>query len=268
MSASLKVEPPLHEETARKAAALVRSLPVFPCREDKAPACRNGFKDAVRGEEDALALWRQCPGPLIGVPTGIISGFDVLDLDLQHATADEWYGEHCTQLSGHRMQRTRSGGVHLLFQHREGLRNSASKLARGVDVRADGGYIIWWPATGLEIIERVRPQLWPAWLIEALTPAPPPKADLSKIENGLKDADRYAVGALRAAVRAVAATGQGGRNDRLNAETFSLARFVPEGYLTVSQIAEAMAAAGLEAGLTPQEIQKTIASALKSRGVM
>jgi hypothetical protein len=41
--------------------------------------------------------------------------------------------------------------LHLIFQHAAGLRCSAEKIAAGVDVRAIGGYVIWWPAAGLPV---------------------------------------------------------------------------------------------------------------------
>lgn len=239
---------------------------VFPCLENKQPACPHGFKDAATKAEAIMTLWRRYPGPLVGVATGVASGIDVLDLDLHKEGADDWHAEHCARLPATRTHRTRSGGLHMLFRHREGMRNSASRIAPGIDVRADGGYIIWWPAAGLDVVSKAPAAPWPAWLAEMAVPPPPPKADLAKIERGIEDADRYVRGAVRGAVQAVASAGQGRRNDTLNAETYALARFIPEGHLTAGQIAEAMAAAALQAGLTVPEIEKTITSALRARG--
>ncbi|MCP1269468.1 bifunctional DNA primase/polymerase [Acetobacter cerevisiae] len=238
-------------------------LKVFPCQEDKKPACKWG-ELATNRPESIPMLWRSYPGALIGVVTGAVSGFDALDLDWGKG-GDDFYQEHCTRLTGTRTHRTRSGGLHLLFRHRENMRNSASRIASGVDVRGDGGYIIWWPAAGCEVVDKSPAQQWPAWLVEMAQPPLPPKADLKHIEDGMRNADRYVQGAVRAAVQAVASAPAGGRNDRLNAETFSLARFIPEGYLTAAEIAYAMSAAALQAGLSEPEIQKTIASALRAR---
>ena len=41
--------------------------------------------------------------------------------------------------------------LHLIFRHTAGLRSSAGRIAAGVDVRATGAYIIWWPAAGLPV---------------------------------------------------------------------------------------------------------------------
>jgi len=238
---------------------------VFPCLENKCPATPHGFKDAVSSPDEAATLWQRYPGPLIGVATGAVSGIDVLDLDLHKEGADEWHSAHCTYLPRTRTHGTRSGGLHMLFRHREGMRNSASRIAEGIDVRGDGGYIIWWPAAGLDIMDRSPAAQWPAWLAEQAMPPPPSKMDPAATEQTLRDADRYAAGAVRAAIQSVLTAPQGRRNDTLNGEVYSLARFVPQGLLTAGQIAQAMAAAGLQAGLNQREIEKTIASALRAR---
>lgn len=246
-------------------------LPVFPCKEDKTPACPHGFKDATRDPLQVEFLWAQHPGSLIGVATGL-AGYDgqghcidVLDIDLHKPAAGEWYEAHCVNLPKTRTHRTRSGGLHCLFWHREGIRNSAGRIATGIDVRGEGGYIIWWPATGLEIVERASLTHWPAWLVEQATPAPPPKPDLAKLERGIEKADRYVQAAMRSAAKQVASAGEGTRNQTLNAETYALARFIPDGHLTPGEIAAVMATAGLAAGLHTGEIEKTIASALRAR---
>ena len=263
MSASLKLRD-YFDDIAERAVKLARGgLVVFPCCEDKRPTCKWG--DVASNDPSAVAmLWRTYPGPLVGVVTGAVSGFDVLDLDWGKG-GDDWHDEHCARLPRTRVHQTRSGGLHLLFRHREGIRNSAGKIARGVDVRGDGGYIIWWPATGLEIMDRSLAALWPAWLVEMALPLPPPVADLSKIENGLRVSEREVRNAVRAAVATVANCREGGRNQALNDQAFALGRFIADGSLTAGQIAEAMAAAGLQAGLTKSEIEKTITSALRAR---
>lgn len=239
-------------------------LKVFPCQEDKKPACKWGELATTRPEGIPM-LWRTYPGVLIGVATGADSGFDVLDIDLYKPEADDWYQEHCARMPRTRMHRTRSGGLHLLFRHRENMRNSAGKIATGVDVRGDGGYIIWWPAAGCEVVDKSSAHQWPAWLVEMAQPPLLPKANIMNKPLDLRNIEKKVQNAVRCAVHAVASAPEGGRNDRLNAETFSLARFIPEGYLTATEIAYAMSAAALQAGLSEPEIQKTIASALRAR---
>lgn len=177
-------------------------LKVFPCQQDKRPTCKWG-ELASSCPESIPMLWRTYPGPLIGVMTGAVSGFDVLDLDWGKG-GDDFHQEHCSRLTGTRTHRTRSGGLHLLFKHREGMRNSASRIAPGVDVRADGGYVVWWPAAGLEIVDRSPAQQWPAWLAELAQPPIPPKSSLEDASLDLRDAEKKVRNAVRSAVRAVA----------------------------------------------------------------
>jgi Bifunctional DNA primase/polymerase, N-terminal len=126
---------------------------VFPCGEDKAPATPHGHKDATKDVEKVYDLFERYPGSLIGVATGARSGFDVLDLDLRSGAGAFWE-ENRDRLQQTRVQKTRSGGYHVFYEHQEGLRNSVSKLAPGCDVRADDGYVIWWHAAGFPIISR------------------------------------------------------------------------------------------------------------------
>lgn len=124
-------------------------LPVFPCGKDKKPRTRRGFKDATTDEGQVRRWWTRFPDALIGVPTGSASGLLVIDVD--PAGVDFILGEHGDLLDKGRQHNTRRG-FHYLFRTPTdvSIGCSAGKLAEGVDVRSDGGYIIWWPATGLD----------------------------------------------------------------------------------------------------------------------
>jgi hypothetical protein len=116
-----------------------QGLSVFACQANKRPATPNGFKAAVSDRTAIEMLWRQYPGVLVGVVTGEISGIAVLDIDAKHDSAREWWAENRARLLPARVHRTRSGGLHVVYRHREGLACSVSRIARGVDVRAEGG---------------------------------------------------------------------------------------------------------------------------------
>ena len=113
-----------------------------------------------------------------------------------------------------------------MFAHTAGLRNSTSRLAPGCDVRADGGYIIWWPAAGLPVLSDAPPAQWPNWLLARLLP--PQRATRPEMRHDVdsgKNGDRaYALTALYGAAERVAYAMPGSRNDRLNAECFRLRR--------------------------------------------
>src|ERR1051326_7103409 len=123
-----------------------RPLPIFPCYANKRPACEHGFHDATTEPHRIAELWNGRTGVLIGVPTGEASGISVIDVD-RH-----WPGE--SELPPTRVHETKSGGRHYIFRHRPGLRCSQGLIASGVDVRASGGYVIWWPAAGFGIEDK------------------------------------------------------------------------------------------------------------------
>jgi len=154
--------------------------PVFPCNRHKMPAIPKreggrGFHDATRDPVAIRALFSRRNAILVSVPTGEISGVDVLDLDYRHGAA-EWELAHAELLPTTRTHRTQSGGKHLLFRHAPGVRNSASKIAPGVDTRGAGGYIVFPPSPGYSLTIDAAIAHWPdALLALALPPPPPPK---------------------------------------------------------------------------------------------
>jgi hypothetical protein len=139
-----------------------RPLFIFPCRaDDKRPTCPGGFYAAVADFAGMARLWSDYYGPLVGVPTGAVNGISVIDVDPRN-DGDKWYGQHRDRLPPTRTHKTRSGGLHLLYRHPPGLR--CCEIAQGVDLKADGGYVIWWPWVTVEgpVVE------FPAWLFEEL----------------------------------------------------------------------------------------------------
>ena len=165
--------------TLNEALALAKqNIPVFPCKVDKRPATPHGFKDASTDPKKITRWWSTNPAALIGVPTGRASGINVLDVDdLKALTA--------VPAVITRTHRTRSGGLHLLFTaNGYDVRNSTSKLAKGLDVRGDGGYIIWWPAHGFAVVNPKHIAPTPHWLAKkpeapkVATPTPPPNGAL------------------------------------------------------------------------------------------
>jgi len=147
---------------------LAKKYPVFPCRRKdetdqegrtlkaKSPLTRNGFKDATQDEAQIRRLWASHPDALVGVPTGSRTGLAVIDFDTSKAgaAAQDWLTENQAALVSTKVHQTGggSGGRHYLFSTPSGvkIRGGASvtlgKVRRdGLDIRAEGGYIIWWP---------------------------------------------------------------------------------------------------------------------------
>lgn len=247
-------------------ALMAEGFPVFPCRGDKRPATPHGFKDASRDPDAIRDLWRRWPGPLIGIATGTLSDLAVLDIDAKHSEACAWWQTQRARLPITRTIRTRNGGLHLWFRHSSGLRCSAGIIASGIDIRADGGYVIAWHAAGLPVLRDAPLAPWPDWLSGPLRrPAPPPLHPI-RLPAGSDATRRYAAAALRRAVERVAGAGEGTRNDALNAACYSLMRFVREGALDASEVADALAIAARHAGLAPRETAATLASALRAGG--
>jgi Bifunctional DNA primase/polymerase, N-terminal len=228
-------------------------VPCFPCSHTKRPACRHGFQDAT---SDALRdLWARSPGELIGVPTGEASGIDVLDIDSKHEQAFEWCKAHHERLPKTRVHKTRSGGVHVLFRHSHGLRCSASKIARGVDVRANGGYIIWWPATGLPVLSPAPLASWPQWLLdELMSSVQPPRTPRVVVP------DNHALARL---VQLVAAANEGERNSLTYWAACRAGEMAASGLLDPETATSVIAEAGICTGLTRVEAERTARSGIR-----
>jgi Bifunctional DNA primase/polymerase, N-terminal len=251
------------EHAALKAATTL-PYPAFPCLASKAPACPRGFKAAIMHDAGLATLWARYPGVLIGVPTGAISGFDVLDVDPKNE-GGAWYQANRSRLPATRIHRTRSGGLHVLLKHCDGLRNSSSKIAPGIDVRAVGGYVIWWPAEGLPVREHPLDALpeWPLWLLPALMspPKPPPPVYPKPAVPCAPDAVLRPLGGV---LRKVAFASQGERNALLFWGACRLRDMALEGKIALPTGNELLAEAALRTGLQRLEVERTIASAQKS----
>jgi hypothetical protein len=254
-------------EVTRLAIELARNFhyAVFPCGKNKTPIWPKhlggrGYKDASTNPDRIAWLWRNYPGPLIGVATGVASGFDVLDIDPRHESAVEWWHRNHTRLPVTFAYRTRSGGVHLAFKHAPGLRCSAGReggrLPLGVDVRADGGYIIYWPAAGSPVLDSVPIAPWPAWLLDLLRK---PRAERAEaFPRVLAVSPDRAIDGL---IRTVSTAREGTRNARLFWSSCRLSERVRAGEIGQREAEALLLDAARVAGLPVLEAQRTIASA-------
>ena len=205
--------------TLKYALNLARRVPVFPCNDKKEPTCRRGFHAAERDAEAVKALWHRSPGPLIGVPTGPASGFDVLDIDPRHG-GDVWLELNREALPPTRTHQTRSGGQHFLFRHAPGVRNTEAKLAPGVDTRGEGGYIVWWPSFGGSVLCAEPLADWPRWLLAELLPKPAnPTAPATRIQiSGDTQARRF----MQRQIDRVSSAPPGGRHYALRSAAYTI----------------------------------------------
>lgn len=122
-------------------------LCVFPCLpRSKHPATEHGFLDASDDLETVRKWWKENPKYNIGIATGLASGgLYVVDLDNKPdkdglSSFDDWTMEN-GRVPDTWMACTGSGGRHLIFTEDSAHQNAAGVLP-GVDIRADGGYIV------------------------------------------------------------------------------------------------------------------------------
>ncbi|WP_454836991.1 bifunctional DNA primase/polymerase [Rhodococcus qingshengii] len=128
-------------------------VPVFPCRRlGKEPRTEHGFHDASAELRQVAAWWRRWPTANIGVPTGAVSGFEVVDVDVHPAgTGYAAFGR--AQREGlvdgwAALVRTPSGGLHAYYPASpDDPHRSWQAPAAHIDFRGDGGYIVVPPST-------------------------------------------------------------------------------------------------------------------------
>ncbi|WP_263168130.1 bifunctional DNA primase/polymerase [Streptomyces sp. SCSIO ZS0520] len=212
----------------------------------------------------------------VGIATGP-AGLVVVDLDKLKATDPKGTPDGATafealcERAGQPVPttfriRTASGGAHLYFTAPAGipLHNSSGRLAKKIDTRAWGGYVV---APGsitrdgeYKVTDAAPVAPLPGWLLDALKPAPRPTGPLKLAPP--RNASRVAQVALERETSAVAATSEGGREQQLFLSARAMGRFVAWGDIPRHEVEEAFQAAGESAGLKPYECRSTLRSVL------
>jgi Bifunctional DNA primase/polymerase, N-terminal/AAA domain/Primase C terminal 2 (PriCT-2) len=156
-----------------------QNWPVFPCNPlDKRPLTPNGFKDATIEEKQIKAWWQRWPNAMIGVPMGSESGVFCVDLDIKENVSgiDQWNmllaSNQCEEPVT-RIHETPSGGKHYIFIWQDDIRSiPLGKLAPGIEIKGDGGYIVVPPSENyvgkLYVSNGLEYSAAPDWLLEMI----------------------------------------------------------------------------------------------------
>lgn len=109
----------------------------------KHPLTHHGFKNASKDEDKLIEWFTGDPRANWAVATGSISNIVIIDIDPERGGDIRSLGELPDTLTA----KSGGGGLHLYFScPNNGIGNSVSKIAEGIDVRGDGGYVITPPS--------------------------------------------------------------------------------------------------------------------------
>ena len=126
----------------------LRGMAIFPCK-GKIPLTSHGCLDATADMAQIGEWWTQHPDAKIAIATGTKNGIFVVDVDADkdgEASLRD-IEQKCAALPSTVEVITGGGGRHLYFRlpdfdEAPSIKNSVSKLAPGIDIRGDGGYVI------------------------------------------------------------------------------------------------------------------------------
>lgn len=230
---------------------------------------RRGWQKAPMPPLDAVEAWAREGN--VGLRTGAISGVVVIDDD-----TEDGVGVADLDLPATVTVDTGSGKRHYYFRRPDGgITNAPGNLPKGVDVRGDGGQVVFvgsiHPDTGEPY--RWAPGLSPDEIELAELPqavldlikvkrAKVKKAPKQRTRKAALTVDEGAHEALTKAASVVASASEGSRNKTLNAEAFRLGRWLNAGLLNRHEAEGVLATAAATSGLPDSEIRATLASGL------
>lgn len=224
------------------------------------------------------AMWERLPKSLVGLRTGAPSGLIVLDFDQHSADKDglatlreyqsrDAFPHTVTARSG-------GGGYHLFFQHpgKPTPNDNNGKLGPGLDVKADGGFVILPPSA-----KRDRPEY--RWLNSPFTTA------LAELHSDLlaplwrevsQPQRRSSEGSLspgetsknfEEAVELLRVTGEGSRNENLYRAACRGGEVIAAGLASLTHVNDLLVGGATSAGMSARDgIKNTIRSGL-NRGM-
>lgn len=163
-----------------------RGWHVIPCGYRKQPLTPHGSKDGTTSREKIEAWWNENPKSQIGICTGRVSGFWVVDIDRKGGRdgLESLKAHFCDRftLEEGLFQKTPTGGRHLCFAYNEDHPvGCPTGVLDGVDIRGDGGYILAAPST-LNVNGEWKEYAWKDPDADP-TPAPEWAIDLIKMGN-------------------------------------------------------------------------------------
>ncbi|MGI5182300.1 bifunctional DNA primase/polymerase [Dactylosporangium sp. CA-152071] len=231
----------------------------------------HGFYAATTDADRVTAMVAANPGGMLAIRTGAASGTVVIDIDPAHGgRVDPALMPETACVA------TGSGGWHLYYLHPgTAVLCSQGRVADGVDVRGDGGYVVAPPSihprTG-------RPYRWtgrrsliemPPALIEACrqneAPATAAPTSLAPMRSGGGISSPEAL--LRSHLDAVAKALKGRRRTTLYGAARGVARMVAAGALAEADALAALTDAGYAAGQTERETRAAIAGGFRDEHV-
>ncbi len=237
----------------------------------------HGSKNATTSAPVLRAFWQHSPLANVGMATGIASGVTVLDVDGDkggYETLARLEGEH-SQIA-HTQRVVTASGEHIYLKYPVvHLRNTASVLGPGLDVRCCGGYVVTvgavhWTGVPYQWREGHDPNSapiadCPTWMLELLIEKPVAPRPVSRPYTRSASSNvRYVERAVESELAELAASANGTRNNRLNVAAFNLGQFVGAGELDRFTVEGALLDGALNVGLTEREAQQTIRSGIEA----
>lgn len=249
---------------------------IFPCR-GKVPLTEHGCKDATTDEAQIQEWEERFPDANWAIATGTPSGnILVVDVDrIWEPPGDAWtlIANDCGGLP--RTVTVMSGSGHsmhwyFLLPDDVRVRNTAGKLAHGIDTRCEGGYVICPPSihpdTGTPYTwvlspEEVPVAPIPARLLDLLLPKP---RRLPPARARVADrSDEVALRILDEECNRVANAVPGMRNMTAFSASAAMGNLVAGGDLVLRVAAEALLEAALLSGLPNREAEAVVANGLE-----
>ena len=254
---------------------------VFPLRErEKMPATANGFKDATSDLEEIARLWGEREYN-VGLATGEGSGVWVFDVDGDAPKGGGLTGPEALALLEERhgalppTLTVRTGnGAHYYYRMPVGrdLRNRAritiDGQRTGLDVRADGGYVVLPPSVhpngqayafvkGCNEVSDA-----PDWLLDALYPRKPEPTPKPATVEASDDDQATGRDVLQVAADRIRACTDGRRHETIYRESAIIGELVAGGCIDREAATVALVEAGLAIGKPEAEVRRTVRDGL------
>lgn len=264
---------------------------VFPCvPRTKKPLTKQGSDGvderwgATTDPEIIARRWSQWPDANIGAACGAASGgMWALDVDGDEgrtslAELEAKYGALPTTMTV--TSGREGGGDHRWFSGCvPELRNSASEIGKGLDVRGEGGFMVLPPSvhkSGVpyRLVDEQPPAAAPGWLFrlarkhgESLDqeplPTPPPRqpSTVGNVwESGGGGDDRSRIlGMIRPVCDKIRSTPEGKRNHTVNRVCYALGGLLHHGNLSIDDVARDLEAAAVDAGQPADMVRRSLA---------